>query len=242
MIKQRSYLLDSRAAAKLRRQLTTSPLSTEAIPRSKSTILCMAKIEAHEGGGVYQAVEVFWNGASWVSITGTSRTFGVAYGTTGVRHIAADTSVAPNTIVRAFSFGNSDTTGVAAWFFQEGGGGGAYDGPFACAVNTSTHLVEVGGSRAVASPDSIICHPNVLNYTAMQTVAIPAAGNVYIAITREGTVSATVPTYGATVPANTATIIYIPLCSVAFSGVPTSTRQLQYGNIIIDKTVFDYCP
>jgi len=45
------------------------------------------------------------------------------------------------------------------------------------------------------------------------------------------------------VPANTATVIYIPLCSVAYSApFPTSTRQLQYGNIIIDKTVFDYCP
>lgn len=224
--------------------MTSRPLAApQRIDYRTAPTLIMVKIEAHEGAGVYRAQEVFWSGSAWATITNISRQFGALYGTAGVRHIAAATDTAVNTIVRAFAFSVNSATGLTDWFFQEGGGGGAYTGPFAAVLNTSTYLVEVGGSRSAASPDSIICHPDVLTYTAMQTVAIPGAGYVYIAVTREGTVSATAPTYGATVPANTAVIIYIPICSVAFSGgLPTSVRQLQYGNIIIDKTVFDYCP
>jgi len=242
-VNKRVYTLGERAARQLRRQLTSRPAADpQRINWRTAPTLIMVKIEAHQGAGVYQAQEVFWDGSAWAVITNISRQFGTVYTTPGVRHIAATTDTAVNTIVRAFAFNVNSATGLTDWFFQEGGGGGAYAGPFACVLNTSTLEVEVGGSRTAASPDSIICHPDVLSYTAMETVPIPAAGFVYIAITREGTVSATWPTYGAAVPANTATVIYIPLCSVAFSGVPTSTRQLQYGNIIIDKTVFDYCP
>jgi len=238
----RRYTLDARAAAKVRRLIASAPIPHSLrVNEPKKTVLTMVKIEAHEGLGVYKAIEVFWSGSAWSSDTNLSRKFGTAYGTSGVRHIAADTSVAVNTIVRAFAFPINSATGLSDWFFQEGGGG-AYTGPFAAAWNAGTSKLDIGGTRDASNLDYIIVHPDVLTYSAVQSIALGGTGYVYIGVTREGTIAATTPTWAAVVPANTAQVIQVPICSVVLSGSSYTVRQMQYGNIILDKTVSDYCP
>jgi hypothetical protein len=242
------YTLDARAAAKLRRQITSTPfMRLRSAPERKSIILCMCKIEAHEGAGVYQAIEVFWNGSAWASDANVSRKFGVAYGTNGLRQIAADTGVATNTIVRAFAFGVASATGLADWFFQEGGGGGAYAGPFAVTAYSTTQAA-IGAARTASSwlSDYILIHPDIIVKTSQEIVTVTDNGVLYYEIKREdwdGVAIAATPYFATTLPVSTTMYMMVPLAGVTFAGgVITGFRQIQYGNIIIDKTSADYCP
>jgi hypothetical protein len=245
---ERRFTLDEVAARKLKQAI--SSISVTPDNRSagrKQSLTTVAKIEAHEGAGVYQAIEVFWDGAAWNSDANSSRKFGAVYGTLGIIHLAADTSVATNTIVRITPFHPTSAAGVATWFFQEGGGGGAYTGPFAVTYAGTT--LTVGATRGGGVVDYIIVHPELLSKAAAETSAgVAAAGILYYTIVRGflaaggGAASATLA-YAAGLPANTETTMYVPLATVTFAaGAITGVRQLQYGNIIIDKTVDVFCP
>lgn len=235
------YTLDARAARKVQRAITSTRLPSAARPNEgKNTSLVMCKIEAHEGAGVYQAQEVFWSGSAWAILAGVSRQFGVVYSTPGLGQIAGDTSVAANTIVRAFLFCSQGATSVGDWFFQEGGGG-AYTGPFAVTKHPISGF-DVGAGRSVTAVDFAIVHPDVHQFTAVANTAAAASGYIYYSVFRE-TTTAIVQAWAATVPTQTAQYLYIPLAYLTFTGgLCTNIRQLQYGNIIVDKTVSDYCP
>jgi hypothetical protein len=219
--------------------MTSRPLAApQRIDYRTAPTLIMVKIEAHEGAGVYQAQEVFWSGSAWATITNISRQFGVLYGTAGVRHIAAATDTAVNTIVRAFAFSVNSATGLTDWFFQEGGGG-AYDGPFAVTQDpANVNKVIVGANRATNGGDPAIIAPAVVIAAAAQTVTVNNNGWVYVLVTREGVAALGAPAFAVAIPAATTTGYYVPLAYVTFSGgAVTGIFQKQYGNIVVEGTV-----
>lgn len=242
------YALDQRAASIVRRSMASRlPRAMNRAPSSETHVVIMAQIVSHEGAGVYQATEVHWNGGAWAS-NSSSRLFGTAYGTHGLRHIAADTTVAANTIVRAFCFGSSSTDayyGQGDWFFQEGGGGTyVYDGPFAVSKHaTNVNWVTVGALRSATRPDLCFIVPDApLTKTGPEHVTVSANGYIYSTVTREGVLALAAPAFAASLPACTATTIPWPLAYVTFSGGAVLTVfQLQYGQIVTYKTISCTC-
>jgi hypothetical protein len=241
------YFLDESAARKLSR-LLRSPLPAlgKNYRHARNPELTFAKIEAHEGAGLYKAIEVFWDGANWVNDSDISRKFGTAYGTPPIKHLANSVSEAVDSIVRIFPVYIKDATSLPVWVFQEGSTS-AYTGPFAVTYSGTT--LTVGATRGGGVVDYIIVHPELLSKAAAETSAgVAAAGILYYTIVRGflaaggGAASATLA-YAAGLPTNTETTMYVPLATVTFAGgAITGVRQQQYGNIIIDKTVDVFCP
>ena len=124
-------------------------------------------------------------------------------------------------------------------------GAAAYDGPFAVSQSIhATNRAVVGNSRTSDAPDFITVHPSRITKTGADTTDLAASGYVYYAIRREdwdGTpVSATLNN-AATLPADDTQTLIVPIAYVTIAaGAITAIRQLQYGNIIIDKTSADY--
>ena len=136
------------------------------------------------------------------------------------------------------------------------GGAGGYPGPFSVSqlgqVLPSAD-VTIGYNRDSGSLlpgvqlwDQVVCHPTVVTQGYHQHVTVTANGYIYLPITREGTISVGVPAFSALMPANNETTYNVCLAQVSWSAVPaphvTGIYQHQYGNILLDKTVLNYCP
>jgi hypothetical protein len=127
-------------------------------------------------------------------------------------------------------------------------GGSSYDGPFACTIAPNQTQILIGATRAASAwaQDYILVHPDSIVKNNQEIVGVSSSGVVYYEVKREdwdtAAISAT-PYFAATLPVSTSMYFMIPLAGVTFAGgIITSVRQLQYGNIIIDKTSADYCP
>lgn len=141
------YTLDEKAAQKLRRLLHTVKQQTELrkVERKNSPEL-VAKIEAHEGSGIYQGVEVFWDTGAWVT-NGVSRKFGAAYSTKGLHHLNASEDIPVDSYVIAFPFQVDKDDEVGQWVFGEPGEADAWH-PFKAHVKSGTmDRIEVGYLR-----------------------------------------------------------------------------------------------
>ena len=149
----RRYTLDEKAAQKLRKALHHGVAQTEArSPDRKDSPELVAKIEAHEGSGMYQAVEVFWDTAAWVT-NGVSRQFGAAYSTKPLHHLNANPDIPVDSYVIAWPFQVSKDDEVGQWVFGEPGTADDWH-PFKSRVKPGTmDTIEVGYLRSpVYSP------------------------------------------------------------------------------------------
>jgi hypothetical protein len=155
----------------------------------------------------------------------------------------------PFTLVRPFWGGTEQNVGL---ILMSGLGGSTatytYDGPFACTIAPNQTQILIGANRAASAwaQDYILVHPDSIIKNSQEIVSVSSSGVVYYEIKREDwdtvAISAT-PYFAATLPVSTSMYFMIPLAGVTFAGgTITSVRQLQYGNIIIDKTSADYCP
>jgi hypothetical protein len=146
------------------------------------------------------------------------------------------------------------TDGIRYWpytistIYSEGIGSSAaaYTGPFD--VTYAGAVAAIGATRGTATrgSDYIIVHPDTLLKASQELVTVTGNGVVYYSIRREDwdmtAVSAT-PLYAAALPAHATNTMMVPLAQVFFAaGAITGVRQIQYGNILIDKTSADYCP
>jgi hypothetical protein len=125
-----------------------------------------------------------------------------------------------------------------------GSGASAYDGPFAVSQDPDAAAgVIVGADRATNGGDKVLLPPAIVAVASHQHVTITATGWVYTAITREWAVAAAAPAFAAAIPADTATVVYVPLAYVTFAaGAVTGIYQKQYGNIILDQIIIAACP
>jgi hypothetical protein len=242
------YIISSRTANQLSRMLRSRPLPAanrvQAGP-GRSPEQTVAKIEAHEGVGLYKAIEVFWNGAAWSSDADLSRKFGTAYGTPPLLNLSGSTEVEADTIVRIQPVYVRDSTSLPVWIFGESSGGTyTYDGPFAVTNHdTDVNKVTVGALRSATRPDLCFIVPDApLTKTVAEHVTVTANGYIYATVTREGVLALAAPAYASSLPACTATTIPWPLAYVTFAdGAVTSIFQLQYGQIVTYKTISCTC-
>jgi hypothetical protein len=117
------YILSARTAQQLSRLLRqSSTIPGPASTPNRSPEQTVAKIEAHEGAGLYKAIEVFWTGAAWVSDANISRKFGTAYSTPPLLNLSGSTTVTVNTIVRIVPVYVKDDTSLPIWIFGESAG------------------------------------------------------------------------------------------------------------------------
>lgn len=169
------YLLDGNAARRLSRMLSSgkSPVKLRS-PECKKNPHCVAKIEAHEGSGVYQASEVFWDGAVWAAQTDVSRLFGATYSTKGIRHLNANPDIPVDSYVIITPLQVNDTDEVAEWVFGEPGEADAWH-PFKAHVKSGTmNRIEVGYLRvpayAPADQMTVLDQDDVGQTTQIKTV------------------------------------------------------------------------
>lgn len=125
------------------------------------------------------------------------------------------------------------------------GGGGGYDGPWAVSQYSDTQ-VKVGANRSATKPCIAVIHPyNVIVTTPSSAITVTGSGGyIYVVCNRElyvPTVDA--PAFGSFVSSTQAyNKYYVPLAYVVMAdGVITAINQLQYGNILIHKTVECSC-
>ena len=70
-------------------------------------------------------------------------------------------------------------------------------------------------------------------------------GYVFLRIVREAPTSVDAPAFATAIPGNTPTEYYCPLAQIKWdytNGIVNDIAQLQYGNIVIDRTTQNYCP
>jgi len=129
----------------------------------------------------------------------------------------------------------------------------AYAGPFAVTYEQGVpDQVTVGWRRdqGIEIPgtqlyDQVIVHPDRIANGYHQSVVVTGKGYIILPVTRQGTVAVGAPYWAAAIPGNTPAIMYVPLAMVGYSAVPVphvvGIYQMQYGNIITDRTTANYC-